>query len=121
VCGKLTADRHTNTPCGKNAQFLDVKASGTHIYHCILKGKAILYSVYAATDTHQLDTSKAVNTKSCFMKKKEGLYFVRLGTSQLQWCEQKGERGRKGSINRVLRAEHPLEIDSEVWWGVKKE
>jgi hypothetical protein len=26
-----------------------------------------------------------------------------------------------GSINRVLRAEHPLEIDSEVWWDVKKE
>jgi hypothetical protein len=41
--------------------------------------------------------------------------------SQLQWGEQKEERGRKGSINRVLRAEHPLEIDSEVWWGVKKE
>jgi hypothetical protein len=41
--------------------------------------------------------------------------------SQLQWGEQEGKRGRKGSINRVLRAEHPLEIDSEVWWDVKKE
>jgi hypothetical protein len=41
--------------------------------------------------------------------------------SQLQWGEQEARRGRKGSINRVLRAEHPLEIDSEVWWDVKKE
>jgi hypothetical protein len=39
----------------------------------------------------------------------------------LQWGEQEAKRGRKGSINRVLRAEHPLEIDSEVWWDVKKE
>jgi hypothetical protein len=41
--------------------------------------------------------------------------------SQLQWGEQEAYRNRKGSINRALRAEHPQEIDSELWWGVKED
>jgi hypothetical protein len=29
--------KHINTMCGKNAEFLNVKAGGTYSYHCALK------------------------------------------------------------------------------------
>jgi hypothetical protein len=31
---------HTNTLCGQHAEFCNVEAAGTYIYHCPLKGKS---------------------------------------------------------------------------------